>query len=84
MTATGADTQATRASDEAGPAVPAPWATRAGALALDILPGVAMLATVALVALSVPLHGTWWWACVATGAVAILLTAFNRLAAAGH
>ncbi|MGO9746792.1 MAG: RDD family protein [Mycobacterium sp.] len=79
MTPTGADTQATRASDEAGPAIPAPWAARAGALALDILPGVAMLATAALVALSVALHGTWWWACVATGAVAILLTAFNRL-----
>jgi Mce-associated membrane protein len=43
------------------------------------VPGVALLATTVLVALSVPLHSTWWWACVATGAVAILLTAFNRL-----
>ena len=79
MTATGVDTQATRASDDAGPAVLAPWAARAGALALDIVPGVAMLATAVLVALSVPLHSTWWWVCVSTGAVAILFTAFNRL-----
>ncbi len=79
MTGTGVDTQATRASDEAGPAVLAPWAARAGALALDIVPGVAMLATAVLVALSVPLRGTWWWVCVCTGAVAVLLTAFNRL-----
>ena len=50
-----------------------------GALALDIVPGVAMLATAVLVALSVPLRGTWWWVCVCTGAVAVLLTAFNRL-----
>lgn len=66
-------------SRQAGPAAPAPWPTRAGALALDMLPGVAMLATAVLVALSVPLHSTWWWVCVSTGAVAILLTAFNRL-----
>ena len=79
MTATGVDTQATRASDHAGPAVLAPWAARAGALALDMVPGVALLATAVLVALSVPLHSTWWWVCVSTGAVAILFTAFNRL-----
>ncbi len=64
---------------QAGPAALAPWATRSGALALDILPGVVLLATAMLVALSVPLHSTWWWVCVCTGAVAILLTAFNRL-----
>jgi Mce-associated membrane protein len=75
----GAVIRAMRAEDDAGPAVPAPWAARAGALAVDILPGVAIVATAVLVALSVPLRGTWWWACVATGAVAILLTAFNRL-----
>ncbi|MGO9506914.1 MAG: RDD family protein [Mycobacterium sp.] len=68
-----------RASDHAGPAVLAPWAARAGTLALDMVPGVALLATAVLVALSVPLHSTWWWVCVSTGAVAILFTAFNRL-----
>ena len=79
MTVTAADTQATRASEEADPAVPARWATRAGALALDILPAVALLVITVLVSLSVPQRSTWWWACVCTGAVIILLTAFNRL-----
>lgn len=75
----GADTQAAAGSDPVQPAVAAPWSARAGALALDMLPGVAVLATAAVVALSVSLHSLWWWACVSTGAVAILLTAFNRL-----
>lgn len=57
----------------------ATWATRAGALGLDILPGAALLATAALVALSVPLRSTLWWVCVFIGAVAALSTAFNRL-----
>src|SRR5271154_2064088 len=79
VTVTAADKQATRASEEADPAVPARWATRAGALALDILPAVALLVITVLVSLSVPQRSTWWWACVCTGAVIILLTAFNRL-----
>ena len=79
MTVTDAEPQTTGAPNEAAVDVPAPWAARAGALALDILPGAAMLATAVLVALSVPLHSTWWWVSVSIGAVAILLTAFNRL-----
>jgi Mce-associated membrane protein len=61
------------------PPVAASWASRAGALAVDIGPGAAVLSTSALVALAVPLRGVWWWVCVSVGAVAILLTAFNRL-----
>lgn len=57
----------------------APWHIRAGALAVDLLPGVAVVATMALVALGVPLRSTWWWICVALGGLAILLTAANRL-----
>ena len=83
MTETAADAQATRATDDADPAVPARWATRAGALALDILPAAAVLATMVLVALSVPQRSTWWWACVCAAAVIILLTVFNRLVLPG-
>lgn len=79
MTVTVADRPAMSVSDEDGPALPASWTPRAGALALDILPGVALLAAAVLVALSVPLRGTWWWVGVCTGAVAIVSTAFNRL-----
>ena len=59
--------------------VTAGWARRAGALVLDVAPGAAVLATMALVALSVPLHSAWWWTAVSVGAAAILVTAFNRI-----
>ncbi len=55
------------------------WARRAGALVLDVAPGAAVLATMALVALSVPLHSAWWWTAVSVGAAAFLVTAFNRI-----
>lgn len=83
MTITATDTQATRGGAGAGPAAPAPFTARAAALALDILPGIAVLATAILLALSVPSHGPWWWAAVSTGAVAVLGTASNRLLLAG-
>ncbi len=82
MTMTTVDQQPTGAPEEAAPAVPAvpaSWALRAEALAVDIAPGAAVLATTVLVALSVPRRGPWWWVCVGIGAVAILWTAFNRL-----
>ena len=67
------------ARDDATPTELAPWPARAGALALDVLPGATVLATTALVALSVPLRGGWWWVCVCIGAVAVVWTGFNRL-----
>ena len=79
MTVPVVDPPTTPASDATAPAVPAQWPARAGALAVDILPGAAQLATMVPVALSVPLRGVWWWVSVSIGAVAILLTAFNRL-----
>ncbi|TQR84358.1 RDD family protein [Mycobacterium hodleri] len=57
----------------------ASWLSRAGALGLDVLPGAAVLATATLIALSVPLRGGWWWACVGLGSAAVLWTGFNRL-----
>jgi Mce-associated membrane protein len=81
MTVAEAESPTTNDSAEkkAKAAALASWGARGGALALDILPGAALFATAALVALSVPSRGAWWWACVTTGAVAMLLTAFNRL-----
>ncbi|MGH3555924.1 MAG: RDD family protein [Mycobacterium sp.] len=79
MTVTDADPQISGTVDEAAPAEPARWLLRAGALAIDILPGAAVLATTMLAALSVPLRGRWWWVCVSIGTVAMLWTAFNRL-----
>ncbi|WP_373306617.1 RDD family protein [Mycobacterium paraintracellulare] len=83
MTITATDTKAINVGPQTEPLALVPWTARAGALALDILPGVAILATTVLVALSVPPRGPWWWAAVSAGAVAILGTAVNRLLVAG-
>ncbi len=58
--------------------MPAPWWIRAAALTVDVLPGAAVVATMALAALAVPLRSVWWWSCVSVGGLAILLTTGNR------
>lgn len=79
MTVAEAESAITHESAEKNSAPLASWGARGGALALDIMPGAALFATAALVALSVPSRDAWWWACVTTGALAMLLTVFNRL-----
>lgn len=57
----------------------ASWGARAGAFAVDLLPGAVVLTTAALVALSVPHRAVLWWVCIAVAALATLWTAFNRI-----
>jgi Mce-associated membrane protein len=76
-----ADVDITSAADQTTATAPAPWWARAGAFGVDVLPGLAVVATMALAALTVPLRGVWWWSCVSVGGVAMLLTAGNRLLA---
>ncbi len=57
----------------------APWHRRAGAFAVDVLPGCAAVTTMALVALALPQQPVWWWLCVSIGGLAILLMLVNRL-----
>jgi Mce-associated membrane protein len=78
VTAVAEETPATPTADDTSPNVLAPWHVRAGAFVIDALPGVAVVAAMALTALTVALHSTWWWACVSVGGVAILLMAANR------
>lgn len=68
------------------PAVPksprnalAPWHVRAGALAVDVLPGAAVVVTMAVTCFTVPPSGMWWWLCIAIIGVVILLVLVNRL-----
>ncbi|OBH17367.1 RDD family protein [Mycobacterium sp. E3247] len=67
------------AAQEPTPNALAPWHLRAGALAVDVLPGAAAVATLALVFFTVPPRGVWWWLCVATIGIVILLALANRL-----
>ncbi|CQD08554.1 RDD family protein [Mycobacterium europaeum] len=55
-----------------------PWHVRAGALAVDVLPGAAVVVAMALVGFTVPVQGVWWWLCVSVGGAAILLVLVNR------
>lgn len=57
----------------------APWALRVGAVAVDVLPGTAVVTTLALVSLAVPARGAWWWVCIVALGLVTLLVLANRL-----
>ncbi|MGH3643660.1 MAG: RDD family protein [Mycobacterium sp.] len=57
----------------------ASWHARAGALALDVLPGVAVIATMALLAVTTPVWGWLWWVFTATAVLAAVATLVNRV-----
>lgn len=61
------------------PDTPAPWSMRAAAFAIDLLPGVGIVATMGVAALTVPWWGLWWWLWVSIGTATVLLIAINRL-----
>jgi Mce-associated membrane protein len=72
------DTQAAPAVDDPTPNTLAPWRIRAAALAVDVLPGAAVVVTMALVWLAVPPQGLWWWASLSVLVGAALVTMANR------
>lgn len=55
------------------------WRLRAAALLVDVVPGVAVMATASLVGLAMPLNSAWWKVSVAALAAAALLTLLNRV-----
>lgn len=57
----------------------ATWHARAAAFTVDVIFGLAVVATMASVALSTPQRGWLWWLCMSVAALAILLVAVNRL-----
>ena len=71
-------TEAAPAVDEAAPNELAGWHIRAAAVAVDVLPGVAVVATMTLVWLAVPPQSLWWWASTAVLVGATLMTMTNR------
>lgn len=71
----GADTTADHASP---PQALASWPSRAGALCLDVLPGLGLLAVLAPLVLTAPQRGWLWWTYMFVAAVIVLLTLANR------
>ena len=79
MTVVVEETPTTAAIQESPQNALAPWHVRAGAFAVDVLPGIAVVATMVLVAFTVPPRGVWWWVCISVAGVAFLLMLVNRL-----
>jgi Mce-associated membrane protein len=78
VTAAVEETETTQASAEVSPNSLARWHFRARAFVLDVMPGIAVVATMVLVWSTVPLHSTWWWVCVSVGGCVILIIGVNR------
>lgn len=72
-------TEAAPAVDEAPPNELAGWVVRAAALLVDVLPAIAVVATMALVWLAVPPQSLWWWESVSVLVFAVLATMANRV-----
>lgn len=67
-------------ADHPTPDVPlASWSVRAGAFAVDMLPGLGVVATMALLALTAPGDGWLRWVFTAVGATTLFAVALNRL-----
>lgn len=73
------ETQATELSAEPPQKSLAPWHFRAGAFAIDVVLGSAVVATIALVSLTMPPRSAWWWLAISVGGFGILLALINRL-----
>lgn len=78
MTAVLDTVDASQTEVEGGPSL-ASWPARAGAIAIDVLLGFAVIATMAVSAWSAPWLGWLWWVYVATAACVIVAMAVNRL-----
>lgn len=79
MTALLADDDLDTATATTDSARPASWPARAGAFALDVLVGLAVFATLVLVAWSTPQREWLWWVTVLGAAAVLLAVAVNRL-----
>jgi Mce-associated membrane protein len=69
----------TAAEDSAPEQPTASWLARAGAFSIDVLLGVAVIATMALLTLSAPQRGWLWWVFTGAAVLVLVLTAVNRL-----
>lgn len=78
MTAVLDETPATDEVDITPPEPTATWHARAGALALDVVVGLAVVATMALLSLSAPLFGWLWWIFTGLAVLTVIAMAVNR------
>jgi Mce-associated membrane protein len=73
------ETDAAPAVEESAPNELAGWHIRAAAFAVDVLPGAAVVTTMLLVCLTVPLQSLWWWISISLAVGALLLMWASRV-----
>jgi Mce-associated membrane protein len=78
LTAVLDDANTESVTDQVEPDCLASWLSRAGAFAVDVLFGLAVLAALALVAWTLPPFGWAWWASIVTAGLVFLLIGVNR------
>jgi Mce-associated membrane protein len=71
-------TDAAPAVEGSAPNELAGWRIRAAAFAVDVVPGIAVVATTALVWLAAPQQSVWWWLSMSVLVGATLVTLVNR------
>jgi Mce-associated membrane protein len=72
------ETHTTAGIEESSQNTLAPWLSRVGAFSIDVVPGLAVIATAALVFFTIPARSAWSWTCISVVAVAAILTVVNR------
>jgi Mce-associated membrane protein len=72
-------TPETAAEDSVPQQPTASWLARVGAFSLDVLLGIAVIATMALLTLSAPQRGWLWWVFTGAAVLVLILMAVNRL-----
>lgn len=78
MTVVVDETETTPAVAQPAPNDLAGWHIRAAALIVDVLPGLAVVATMTLVWLAVPLRSVWWWISITVAVGVWLMMWANR------
>ncbi|PJK23213.1 RDD family protein [Mycolicibacterium goodii] len=73
------DTPATSESTAVDPAPLASWQARAAAFAIDVLPGVGVIVTLALLAWAAPLLGWAWWVYTVAAVLVVGAVLANRV-----
>jgi Mce-associated membrane protein len=71
------DATADASADDSPAVTPASWPARAGAFAVDVLPGMAVIATMGLVAWTAPLRGWLWWIFVGAAGLTFVVMVVN-------
>lgn len=79
MTVVVDDIQTTETTQDLPEKALASWRLRAAAFSVDVLPGFAAAASLAVVSFTLPAREVWWWVCMSALGAVVLAVLVNRL-----